>query len=85
MSGAQDNGGPIFPMQTTVEVKDFDGNNHAATAQYSGISLRDYFAGQVIAGAVQFWLGKSAPDAMIAAWAYETADAMIAARKGGGK
>lgn len=83
MSGAKDNGGPAFPIMTTVFATDPDGNPVQSNVVHHGMTLRDYFAGQVIAAAVQFWLGKSATDAMVAAWAYETADAMIAARKGG--
>jgi len=71
MTHTSDNGGPAFPLQSI---------GPDCAPGYAGMTLRDYFAGQVIAGAGAFWLEKSATDAMIAAWAYETADAMLAAR-----
>jgi hypothetical protein len=65
-------GGPAFPIFTngTIVVLDY------------GMSLRDYFAGQAIAGTVG-----PAPDGWSispqdqAAWAYQIADAMIAERE----
>lgn len=49
-----------------------------------GMSLRDWFAGQAMAG----WLASFGPDegyraAGISTFAYEIADAMLAARSGG--
>lgn len=46
-----------------------------------GMTMRDWFAGQVLAGAVGHWLDVSATDAEIAKWSYEIADAVLAARK----
>lgn len=43
---------------------------------YLGMSLRDYFAGQVIAGAHD----TQKSDSELAKYAYEQADAMLAAR-----
>jgi hypothetical protein len=66
-------GGPAFP---TTKPLDSWGDPNA------GMSLRDYFAGQAMAGACG-----PAPDGWAlspqqhAAWAYEVADAMLAARK----
>lgn len=46
-----------------------------------GMTMRDWFAGQVLAGAVSRQ-DVSANDAeFIAKWSYEIADAMLAARK----
>ena len=45
------------------------------------MSLRDWFAGQALAGAVGFWLSQSrASNSKIGDWAFEIADAMLAAR-----
>jgi hypothetical protein len=73
-----DNGGPAFPAQPRYMTPDGGWIEH----QQGGMTLRDWFAGQVIAGAASFWISRSVSDAIIAKWAYKTADAMIAARKG---
>ena len=70
---ARDDGGPAFPRS------DYDNSN-------AGMTLRDWFAGQALAGlaanctdaGLSTWL----PDS-IAARAYQHADALLAARKGG--
>ena len=64
-------GGPAFPRE------DFHNG-------VPGMSLRDWFAGQAMAG----WLASFGPDdgyrsAGIAEFAYEIADDMLAARSGG--
>lgn len=48
-----------------------------------GISLRDYFAGQALAGFAVSESFRRTPEghASWAAWAYEVADAMLQARK----
>jgi len=71
-----DNGGPAFPRP----------NSSYASSQ-TGMSLRDWFAGQALAG----WLASYAADAshpvvagseyVVAGQAYKMADAMLAARK----
>ena len=63
----KDDGGPAFPVVT------------ATIRHYNGMSLRDWFAGQALAG----WLaGETTPDDHSAArYAYAVADAMIAARE----
>lgn len=56
-----------------------DGNLHPTPTQHGGMTLRDYFAGQVLAGRMARGSDyRSWDDA--AADAYEAADAMIAAR-----
>ena len=66
-------GGPAFPFAAT------DPSNVAMQA--TGMSLRDWFAGQAIAGACS-----PAPEGWSispqdhAAWSYQIADAMLAAR-----
>ena len=66
MSG-QDDGGPAFPLAGTV---------------YTGMSMRDWFAGQAVSSLSGVCL--ALPDvsaAETAKAAYELADAMIEARK----
>jgi hypothetical protein len=77
---ARDDGGPAFPSGL-VSIGDGD---HQAFS--NGMTLRDWFAGQALAGlaanctdaGLSTWL----PDS-IAARAYQYADAVIAERKGG--
>ncbi len=57
-------GGPAFPIETT------------ATPYAPGMSLRDWFAGQALAGCAV----DEAHPRMAAQWCYRIADAMIAAR-----
>jgi hypothetical protein len=67
-----DDGGPAFPNVCM--------NDPCHPSSEPGMSLRDWFAGQALAGmlAEQRWV-----DSCIAAqWAFEYADAMLAARKG---
>ena len=64
-------GGPAFPAQWD------DKDNE-------GMTLRDWFAGQALAGACAMWCESAGrmvnPDAAVAGWAYEIADAMLEAR-----
>lgn len=68
----QDDGGPAFPMYFGPN----DGGNNG------GMALRDYFAGQAMAG---LFANSDAfehnDDATMAKYAYSVADAMIEARK----
>lgn len=77
-----DDGGPAFPHT----VKNDDGTYFACE---SGISIRDWFAGQALAGLLSHsfedgsdFLHETGPDAA-AYQAYRMADAMLAARKAG--
>jgi len=80
MSETVKDGGPAFPIPNAT---DLDGYVYAPEA--SGMSLRDWFAGQVLAGvAVRTWEQSHTQDQIIPAWAkaaYLTADAMLEARK----
>jgi hypothetical protein len=64
---APNDGGPAFPLSP--------GN---MLLEYNGMSLRDYFAGQALAGLLHRHEGVNA--AVWATAAYELADAMLAAR-----
>ena len=70
-------GGPAFP-RAAAETQ----NPDAFHPPQDGMSLRDYFAGQALVGIVS----RMAPNARLpndesAAWAYQFADAMLAARE----
>ena len=67
MSTPIDDGGPAFP------------NNDAHGCAYTGMTLRDWFAGQALAASCPIGY----PVKGIAKRAYEAADAMIAAREEG--
>ena len=78
MSAPIDDGGPAYPCQA------LDGQGLPCMAMESGMTLRDYFAGQALAAMT------AAPDYSkgpcnhaMAERAFLIADAMIAARKGG--
>ena len=74
MTDQIDTGGPAFPIETT------------ATPYAPGMSLRDWFAGQALAGYTASGdinpYGTASPESLakIASWAYRVSDAMIAAR-----
>jgi hypothetical protein len=86
MTKTPDNGGSAFP-QFDVIAGDRDGHGDAIeayTTATGGMTLRDYFAGQALAG----WMASFGYDNAVkpdgcAQLAYELADAMLAARKGG--
>ena len=91
----KDDGGPAFPSDMIV------GHSVTASKPYSGMSLRDWFAGQALAGAIEDYdrVTRRGPgkdnclpysnavlgsrETIIAMQAYNYADAMLAARKGG--
>jgi hypothetical protein len=70
-----DLGGPVHPQETT--------NADRSVSKWYGINLRDYFAAAALQGlcaSPREWLDECTED-KIAVWAYEQADAMIAARE----
>jgi hypothetical protein len=78
MSAQIDDGGPAWP------------NNDAHGCAYAGMTLRDWFAGQALAGDMVegtdgFWSSETSDKVLIlrAKFLYRFADAMIEARKGG--
>lgn len=66
-------GGPAFP-RVPWDVNDYTGDGSP------GMSLRDYLAGQALAGLLAF-PGKDFPSSVIAFGAYDVADAMLAERE----
>jgi hypothetical protein len=73
MSTPTNDGGPAFAIPGIA-------TNWYATMQ-TGISIRDYFAGQALAGLCSTdELSTEAPE-KLAVWSYEQADAMLLARK----
>lgn len=70
-------GGPAFPA---------DWNFSSGAAQCPGMTLRDWFAGQVLIGLCQADMSEeefTVSPHLLARTAYAQADAMIAARKAG--
>lgn len=72
MSDELNDGGPAFPVTEAP----YSPNNH-------GMSLRDWFAGQALAGLLAQSSGTAfgSDHSIGALWAYQMADAMLAARK----
>ncbi len=68
----QDDGGPAFPGAWHPEM------GWSPTQMPSGMSLRDWFAGQALAG---YRYGGDSRARSIAEWAYMLADAMLAERE----
>jgi hypothetical protein len=77
MSQPIDDGGPAFPCEALADYRDTE------ATKFKGMSLRDWFAGQALAGLVFHNDYGARSDDEIANGAYAYADAMIAARKGG--
>ena len=75
-----DDGGPAFPGNYID--RDSMGED-SVRASYSGMTLRDYFAANALTGQLAFTAGdcaaQSSPESA-AKFAYECADAMLAAR-----
>ena len=79
-----DDGGPAFPAESEHHLNDMPNVLH------TGMSLRDWFAGQALAG----WLASYPDEGLddipatargVADFAYLVADAMLAARAKGGE
>jgi len=72
-------GGPAFPATRAEEIPIAQSENLTdwADVTYPGMSLRDWFAGQALAGCV---VDKAHPR-IAAQWCYRVADAMLAARE----
>lgn len=75
MTDSKDNGGPAFPSGNDVSVGIYTSSGHA------GMTLRDWFAGQALAGLLAD-PNVRGPDVLrlSAVDAYKAADAMLAER-----
>ena len=73
MKAVINNGGPAFPHFKFAE------NGKVEICPQGGMTLRDYFAGQVLAGYATAKFGLS--EKTIATYSYMMADAMLAARE----
>jgi hypothetical protein len=71
MSKEINDGGPAFPCE---------GGEQSGLYAALGMSLRDWFAGQAVAGVGGFGYGSPTDSKGIAKGAYEIADAMLKAR-----
>lgn len=71
-----DNGGPAFPQHMFTP---YSGGGGVWTTK-GGMTLRDWFAGQALAGLLAYGIGQSGP-ADVAWAAYQASDAMLEARK----
>lgn len=84
---APDDGGPAFPVPGPTELP----SNGIITASYAGMSLRDYFAAQVLANSAVLDPRASGPQTnyedmrvgaeYVAEWAYVIADEMLKERE----
>ena len=72
----KDDGGPAFPG-----ARETNGNGDVLWHGSLGMTLRDWFAGQAMAALICGGAAGLPPDE-VAKWAYETADAMIAHKRG---
>ena len=81
---SDNNGGPAFPCSVRRDENYMDfggyGRTRTVTLQEGGMTLRDWFAGQALAGMIRanHRLEFTPPDD--ATWAYQIADAMLAER-----
>lgn len=84
MANEIENGGPAFPVDDIIQ-RDERGALFGAPVSSHGMSLRDWFAGQAMQGFCADPTSHNLFEDMteVANSAYEMADAMIAARKGG--
>lgn len=88
---SRDDGGPAFPATLWHEVENPESAvRNLESTTFPGMSLRDWFAGQALAGE----LASQNPEcayagcegaAEVSSWAYSVADAMLAERAKGAK
>lgn len=82
MAETRDDGGQAFPRGAVTFVDPYDPGlrDHAVQAT-TGMSLRDYFAGQALTRTQEDDLDNEPDDIeALASWAYEIADAMLKER-----
>ena len=73
-------GGPAFPVPPEIIVSNANGDSQWVFPK-DGMSLRDWFAGQALAGNLAADTQSRHDASKQAAWAYAQADEMLAARK----
>ena len=81
MSTPIDNGGPAFPLNMPPVYREHATPCYEAQAGASGMTLRDWFAGQAIVGLAN---QNELKDKDLARFAYVLADEMLSARKNKG-
>jgi hypothetical protein len=74
-------GGPAFPMQVRMEHSEDQGKDYRETIEDPGMSLRDWFAGQALAGLISVQKVEHISADSLAKSAYNVADGMLAERK----
>lgn len=67
---------PAFPSKYTFEMNGMEGQG-----EYSGMALRDYFAGQALIGYIVSKRDEDNSSDKVANWCYQDADAMLAERE----
>ena len=75
-------GGPVYPCKMKNPAIPRIELNHPSHIEFSGISLRDYFAGQALSGMNVL---KTASTNFIVSTCYDVADAMLKERENGTK
>lgn len=75
----RNDGGPAFPAE--VEERYYCMGNQVRKVSKPGMSLRDYFAAKAMQGDIAASAEKRPNPTDCAAWAYQMADAMLAARE----
>lgn len=79
MSSSTKDGGPAFPCEGWIDSNDPSVKN---PIHHHGMSLRDWFAGQAVSGAVAYANFHESDEAKTAAeYAYRVADSMLKIRK----
>jgi hypothetical protein len=78
MSTPINDGGPAFPHDVVLK----DAGNYRGTERCAGMTLRDYFAGQVIERISGKYIGTAEMMDQASREAYMLADSMIKAREG---
>ena len=82
MNTQTNDGGPAFPRPASeYEPNGMRTDGKIAAVPFTGMTLRDYFAGKAMEGIIKSAMAFNAPKSSIAFDSYEIADAMLAARE----
>ena len=74
-------GGSAFPSETLSHYQDNAGNMTPVFETKGGLSIRDYFAGQALAGLCAKEVWNDGEECVLASWSYALADAMLEERE----